>query len=1265
MRNHLLKSIFISLILVMGVANAWSSNNVKVYCAIKASDLDCYTLKVNANIGNNNTWRQYTMQKLDETYEGRLIYQATIVEEYGGVDALQFQLYDGSDWKSQKQPYSSWTTSNNFSGKLYVYDTNKWVAKTKDASYIAYFVNKDNWSGTIKAYAWNSDCDHNKSWSGADMTSEGKTYKGNNIYSIQFNKRYANIIFNNGTSKTNDLTLGSTNAGKMYDGTNWVSYTYDVTATFDANGHGTAPNSQTVLKGNKITEPTAPSENGYTFGGWYKEAACTTKWNFNTDVVNENITLYAKWTEITHTVTFANDGNGTTNKTGEIEVGVVTGIEINAEPNTDYEFKVWESSNGGTFATTADIANNTFYPTANTTLTATFRSTAVNALLVVAGENITSVTGSTEPVTLGSSYPISATFPAGYKFTTWTAEPAANATFTDAESATTNVTVLNGSVTVTASATEILAMLTTNNSFDAGTPTLAIPTTTAEKIGVATTAKITATEAPSGYTFVGWTLTNCERTDGGADNATSITVRSNGDSKAATVVANYAEDLTTSWVLKGSFVDDFATAYDFTKKSGESTGKVAYTTLELDAHKEYHFKVVNGSKWYGNNNYNEGDDTHWIKQTAENWDFYDDAGDCYMKTELAGTYTFKIDYSGSNPKVSVIYPITYTITATAANGTVEGAGTYVEGTTVYLTAIPAEGYHFVKWSNESTTNPLTITVTEDIELQAIFDINTYTVTTTAENGKVTGAGEYTHGTEVTLTATPDFDYEFVNWTVGGTEVSTANPYTFTATADVTVVANFAEVSGTTVVESGVFTVGKYQTAIFATGNLQYKKEGENETWRFAKQQYQVVGEDNIYVGKTDYEGWIDMFGWSNGDANNFGVNASNDNKYYTGTFVDWGTKMGEGWSTLSKEQWDYLLNERDASLKQIAKVGDMLGIMLFPDEWTLPTGCEPVNTLNHDPEDGENTKYDFYSQNYTLAQWTELEKAGAVFLPAAGRRTGGWGNETISPHMQGILGLDSDGHYKYHDNTNYHAYYWTSTYRESDNTATYLHNIKFFGNNDGTVGQASLANEQGRYGQSVRLAKVTDVTPETYTRTVTNGEWGTICLPYASSSVTGATFYEVSSLVYGEGLWLDQLADGDQLVAGKPYIFQATATEIAVTYTGEAVGIPIAGVNGLTGTFTNIAAGGLTGNYIIAENKVWVAGSGATLPANRAYIANTVPTTPQAQIPGRRRVCMGENQTTGLDNITNGENTTIKVIENGQLIIIRNGEKFNAQGQRL
>jgi hypothetical protein len=189
---------------------------------------------------------------------------------------------------------------------------------------------------------------------------------------------------------------------------------------------------------------------------------------------------------------------------------------------------------------------------------------------------------------------------------------------------------------------------------------------------------------------------------------------------------------------------------------------------------------------------------------------------------------------------------------------------------------------------------------------------------------------------------------------------------------------------------------------------------------------------------------------------------------------------------------------------------------------------------------------------------------------------------------------------------------------------------------------------------------------ETYTRTVTAGNYGTICLPYASSNYTGMELYEVSWLKEGTGLYLDQLAAGAQLVAGKPYIFKATDSEITVTYTGEEVATPAAGTNGLTGTFEDIAANtDLVGHYIIAQNKIWLANDQNTLPANRAYIANTVPTTEQPKLAGRRRVCMGENAATGFENITNGENTTIKVIENGQLIIIRNGEKFNAQGVRF
>lgn len=74
----------------------------------------------------------------------------------------------------------------------------------------------------------------------------------------------------------------------------------------------------------------------------------------------------------------------------------------------------------------------------------------------------------------------------------------------------------------------------------------------------------------------------------------------------------------------------------------------------------------------------------------------------------------------------------------------------------------------------------------------------YTVTATAENGTVEGAGEYEHGTEVTLTATPADGYKFACWTSGEDTVSIENPYTFTVTANVALVANFKEVVTETV-----------------------------------------------------------------------------------------------------------------------------------------------------------------------------------------------------------------------------------------------------------------------------------------------------------------------------------------------------------------------------------------------------------------------------------------------------------------------------------
>lgn len=68
------------------------------------------------------------------------------------------------------------------------------------------------------------------------------------------------------------------------------------TVTFDANGHGTAPAAlENVQPGTAIAAPAAPEAEGWTFLGWYREASGETAWNFDTDLVEGSMTLYAKW----------------------------------------------------------------------------------------------------------------------------------------------------------------------------------------------------------------------------------------------------------------------------------------------------------------------------------------------------------------------------------------------------------------------------------------------------------------------------------------------------------------------------------------------------------------------------------------------------------------------------------------------------------------------------------------------------------------------------------------------------------------------------------------------------------------------------------------------------------------------------------------------------------------------------------------------------------------------------------------------------------
>ena len=83
---------------------------------------------------------------------------------------------------------------------------------------------------------------------------------------------------------------------------------------FDAKDGNPTPGTQYILKGDKVTKPSSdPTKLGYIFGGWYKDADCSDgqKWDFGTNTVTSNMTLYAKWTEAKYTVKFrVADGEG-------------------------------------------------------------------------------------------------------------------------------------------------------------------------------------------------------------------------------------------------------------------------------------------------------------------------------------------------------------------------------------------------------------------------------------------------------------------------------------------------------------------------------------------------------------------------------------------------------------------------------------------------------------------------------------------------------------------------------------------------------------------------------------------------------------------------------------------------------------------------------------------------------------------------------------------------------------------------------------------
>ena len=212
------------------------------------------------------------------------------------------------------------------------------------------------------------------------------------------------------------------------------------------------------------------------------------------------------------------------------------------------------------------------------------------------------------------------------------------------------------------------------------------------------------------------------------------------------------------------------------------------------------------------------------------------------------------------------------------------------------------------------------------------------------------------------------------------------------------------------IKNAVFSVTATKQVQFSQGNFQYNAvQGTHDcadgttkqgTWRFAENQYDVIGADNANISST-YDGWIDLFGFgTSGYSSNTQPYSSStsqyDYPYYSLTSGDWGVynAISNGgnqaglWRGLTVTELSYLFSQRsDANNKHgIATLNGILGIVLLPDYWTQPEGVSFIPA----PSTYENgSLYEKLSINtYSYSDWSEMEANGAVFLPAAGHRGG-------------------------------------------------------------------------------------------------------------------------------------------------------------------------------------------------------------------------------------------------------------------------------------
>lgn len=203
------------------------------------------------------------------------------------------------------------------------------------------------------------------------------------------------------------------------------------------------------------------------------------------------------------------------------------------------------------------------------------------------------------------------------------------------------------------------------------------------------------------------------------------------------------------------------------------------------------------------------------------------------------------------------------------------------------------------------------------------------------------------------------------------------------------------------------------------------------------------------------------------------------------------------------------------------------------------------------------------------------------------------------------------------------------------------------------------------------LVKKAFIAVPDYSRNINGVTYGTICLPQAvaRNARLGATYYNVDGVVKEGGMIVGivLVEETGDLVAGKPYIFEATDTQLDVVNNGgDATVQPANGLVGNLGESITISASESQYYYVLSGETLYhLAGSAtATIGKNKAYLnlEGVAEYTPQSQVQNRAVVLPVNGIATNLEN--NVLSTEVKkVLIDGKIFIFRGGNLFDLTGR--